>query len=382
MKTIPFFIKTLTENCRDWMILVMTVAFAPMFIYLMYAYMNGSGASTFTVAVANLDTKGAFSHELIGKWRGIVNTEGKAVMDVRLVNDTKAGRKMIKNRTAELLMTIPSDFSTTFSNYCVHRKGSISGLESYGDPANIKYIMAASLCDYATFGYVSEKAGIEIPLNIKFEAAGAGRSQRDFDLFFPSLLGVAIIMIIFTAAGTLVREVEKGTMTRLVISRLSSFEMLGAVALGQLIIGIASFFLTYCAGLSVGYRSNGSLWLLLLIAAVTCLSVIAMSIITACFVRTLFGLLTIGTFPWFILTFFSDCFMPLPKYHILTIFGNPVYLNDVLPTAIATRAYAKILNYNAHFTDISFEFFAILVLSLSYFFIGALLFKKKHMSVS
>jgi len=74
--------------------------------------------------------------------------------------------------------------------------------------------------------------------------------------------------------------------------------------------------------------------------------------------------------------------MPLPKYHLVSLFGNPVYLNDILPTAIATRAYTKILNYNAHFTDISFEFFAILALSLIYFCIGALLFKKKHMSVS
>jgi ABC-2 type transport system permease protein len=121
--------------------------------------------------------------------------------------------------------------------------------------------------------------------------------------------------------------------------------------------------------------------LLLLVGAAACFSVVAISILTACFVRTLFGLLTVGSFPWFILTFFSDCFMPLPKYRVLSLWGNPLYVNDILPTAVATRAYNKILTYNAHFSDISFEVFVIIALSTVYFAIGAVLFKRKHMSV-
>jgi ABC-2 type transport system permease protein len=241
--------------------------------------------------------------------------------------------------------------------------------------------MAASFCDYATYGYVAKKTGAENPLTVKFETAGEGRSQREFDLFFPFLLVIAPIMILFTAAGTLVREVEKGTMTRLIISKLSSFEMLAAVAVCQIIIGTACLLFTYLSGVSVGYHSHGSFLLLFLVGTATCFSVVAISIITACFVKTLFGLLTIGCFPWFILTFFSNCFMPFPQYQVLSLFGNPVYLNDILPTAIATRAFNKILNYNASFSEISFEFFGILFLSGIYFFIGAFLFKKKHMTV-
>jgi hypothetical protein len=73
--------------------------------------------------------------------------------------------------------------------------------------------------------------------------------------------------------------------------------------------------------------------------------------------------------------------MTLPKYRVASLWGNPLYLNDILPTALATRAYNKILTHNAYFPDISFELFAIIALSALYFVIGAALFKRIHMSV-
>ena len=381
MKLISFFNKTFKENLRDWKILLLALVFAPMFVYLMYAYMSGSGTPAYTVMVLNLDSKGPFSTGLIERWKSVVDTEGKHVLDVQIIDNMETGKKQIKNKIADLLITIPSDFSVSFSKYLSERKGSLSTLVSYGDPANMKYMMAASFCDYTSYEYVGEKTGIEIPLNIKFETAGTTHKQREFDLFFPALLVFSLIMVIFTAAATLIREVEKGTMTRLVLSTISPIEMLGAVSMNQLIIGTACLLLTYVAGISVGYHSDGSLWLLFLTGMLTCSSVIAMSIITACFIKTMFGLLTVGCFPFFILMFFSDCIIPLPKFKVLSILGNPVYLNDILPTAIATRAFNKILNYNANFIDISFEVFMILVLSIIYFTVGALWFKKKHMSI-
>lgn len=381
MKLVSFLIKTFKENLRAWKILILALVFAPMFVYLMYAYMNGSGAPAYTVTVLNLDSNGPFSTELIERWRKVTNAEGKTVLNVQMIDNADTGKKMIRNKTADLFITIPSDFSTSFSKYLNDKKGLLSALVSYGDPANIKYMMVASFCDYASYGYVGEKTRIEVPLNIKFETAGSTHSQREFDLFFPALLVFSLIMVIFTAAATLIREVEKGTMARLVLSKISPFEMLCAVSINQLIIGTVCLLLTYFAGLSVGYHSDGSLWLLFVIGMTTCFSVIAISLITACFIKTMFGLLTVGCFPFFILMFFSDCMIPLPKLKILSILGNPVYMNDVLPTAIATRAFNKILNYNANFADISFEFVSILLLSILYFTIGVTLFKKKHMSI-
>jgi len=70
--------------------------------------------------------------------------------------------------------------------------------------------------------------------------------------------------------------------------------------------------------------------------------------------------------------------MPLPKINLFALGGNQVYLNDILPTATATRAFNKILNFDSGISDISFEIIWILALSLIYFFIGTWLFKRKY----
>jgi ABC-2 type transport system permease protein len=151
-----------------------------------------------------------------------------------------------------------------------------------------------------------------------------------------------------------------------------------ALSLNQIIIGLICLLLTFLAALSVGYRTTGSVPLLLLVGALTCFSVISISIITSCFIKTMFGLLTLGCFPFFILMFFSDCFLPLPKIDIFSIAGNQVYLNDILPTATATRAFNKILNYDAGLSDLVFEIVWILAISFVYYFIGIWLFIRKY----
>lgn len=377
MKTLACFIKTFKENLRDWKILILAIVFAPFFVYMMYMYMGDTGSTAYNLVLINND-KGKFSYELIGEWEKIKTENGKPVLKIRTITDTLVAKNMIKNKDADLFITIPRNFSDSFSLFSINRTGSLLPLKSYGDQANMKYMVAASFVDYTTFSYISQKTGIEIPINVKYEYAGRGKSLNEFDLYVPALMVLSIIMMLFTAGASIVREVEKDTITRLSLSELRSAEFMTALTFNQIIIGLICFFMTLLAAFSVGYRTSGSMPLLFLVGAITCFSVISISIITSCFIKTMFGLLTLGCFPFFILMFFSDCFLPLPKINLLRLAGNQVYVNDILPTATATRALNKILNYDSVFSDVSFEIFWILALSLIYFFIGVWLFKKKY----
>jgi ABC-2 type transport system permease protein len=378
MKTAACFIKTFRENLRDWKILILVLVFAPFFIYLMYMYMGDSGSSVYNVIVINNDKEGIFSKELIRAWETIKTEEGKSVLRIKMESDTGTARKQIKNKDADLLITIPGDFSDSFNRFITSRNGLLSPVTSYGDQSNIKYLTAASFIDYMTYSYVSLKTGIEIPMNVKYEYSGRGKTLREFDLYVPALLVLSIIMMLFTAGASIVREVEKDTITRLSLSKLKSSEFMAALSLNQIIIGIICLLLTLLSAFSVGYRTSGSIPLLLLVGTLTCFSVVSISIITASFIKTMFGLLTLGCFPFFILMFFSDCFMPLPKINLFAIAGQQVYLNDILPTATATRAFNKILNYNSGFSDVLFELLWIRALSFVYFLLGVWLFRKKY----
>lgn len=380
MRMASCFIKTFKENVRDWKILILVLTFAPFFIVLMYLYSTGTGAPSYAVAVVNLDGEGIRANELIAKLQSLENDGGGTMLRVSVIDEIEKGKRMIQNRNADVLIVIPQDFSESFENYLRTRSGAISPLVNYGDESNIKYLTASSLSDYVAYTYIAEKTGVESPIEIRYESVNTGKPLREFDLYVPALLVFSLIMILFSAAATLVREVEKGTIMRIRLSLLSPLEFMGAVSLNQLLIGTACLALTFLTALLVGYETEGSVPLLLLVGVATCFSVVAISIITACFIESMFGLLTVGCFPFFILMFFSDCFMPLPKIDLFSIAGNQLYVNDILPTAIATRAFSKILTFNASFSDIAFEFVCIIVLSCVYFSIGAWLFNRKHLS--
>jgi ABC-2 type transport system permease protein len=377
MKTLACFIKTFKENLRDWKILILAIVFAPFFIYMMYMYIGDSGSTTYTIALINKD-KGKLSNELIGEWEKMKTQDGNPVLSIRTISDTLTAKDLIRNKDADLFLTIPEGFSDSFNMFISSGKRLATTLISYGDQANTRYMGASSFVDYITFSFISQKTGIEMPVNIKYEYAGRGRSLKEFDLYVPALLVLSIIMMLFTAGASIVREVEKDTITRLSLSKLRSAEFMTALTLNQIIIGLICLFLTLLAAFSIGYRTSGSILLLFLVGAITCFSVISISIITSCFIKTMFGLLTLGCFPFFILMFFSDCFLPLPKINFFKLAGHQVYINDILPTATATRAFNKILNYDSGFSDVSFEILWILAISLLYFFIGVWLFKKKY----
>jgi ABC-2 type transport system permease protein len=370
MKTLACFIKTFKENLRDWKILILAIVFAPFFVYMMYMYLGDTGSSAYNLVLINND-KGKFSYELIGEWEKIKTEKGNPVLKITTITDTLVAKNMIKNKDADLFITIPRDFSYSFNLFSINRTRSLSPLKSYGDQANMKFMVAASFVDYTTFSYISQKTGIIIPINMKYEYAGRCKSLNEFDLYVPALMVLSIIMLLFTAGASIVREVEKDTITRLALSELRSAEFMAALTYNQIIIGLICLLMTLLAAFSVGYRTSGSMPLLFLVGTITCFSVISISIITSCFIKTMFGLLTLGCFPFFILMFFSDCFLPLPKINLLRLAGNQVYVNDILPTATATRALNKILNYDSGFSDVSFEIFWILALSLIYFFMGS-----------
>lgn len=378
MKIVSCFIKTLKENLRDWKILILAIVFAPFFVYLMYIYLGDPGTSLYNIIVINNDDAGSSSGELIAEWEKIRTSEGNPLLRVRVISDSSAANRMIKNRETDLVVTIPGDFSESLRMYLNGNGRFISPLTILGDQANAKYIAAASFIDYTTYSYLGLRTGIELPMSMSYEYSGRGEIKSEFDLYIPALLVLSIIMILFTAGASIVREVEKDTITRLTLSELSSREFMAALSINQIIIGIICLLLTLLAAFSVGYRTSGSIALLLLTGTVTCFSVISISIITACFIRTMFGLLTLGCFPFFILAFFSDSFMPLPKINLLRLANNQLYINDILPTATATRAFNKILNYNSEFNEIIFELVWITVIAIVYFLIGVWLFKRKY----
>lgn len=388
MKMWAAFQKTFRENIREWKILILTLVFGPFFVYIMYAYFSASTPS-YTLLILNRDQPartdaGAIlrvGDDLCRKWAEAAYPDGRRIFKVQSLEHLEDGERLLKNREADLLMVVPPDLSRSIETYRRRPGSRLSPLKTMGDPSSVRFAVAASFADYLSYSAIASAAGIELAQVVEFQGIGSGGSPRDFDQYVPALLVLAIIMVLFTAAASMIKEVDKGTIIRLNLSRLSAFDFLAAVSLNQVLIGTLALLLTYLSALSVGYRSSGSMALFLFVGGMATLSVIALSILVAALLRTIFELLTVGVFPFFILVFFSESMFPLPRITLLRLAGHPFYVNDVLPTALAVKAFNKILNFNAGFGEIGFEMAGIMVLTIIDFVLGLWLFYRRHLRV-
>jgi ABC-2 type transport system permease protein len=387
MRIISLFRKTWIENIRDWKILILTLTFAPLFVLLMYFYGEESKRSPLQVAVINYDAgvstadHGHFNagSDLIVEMTDLLDSEGMAIIDVKQGLDMATARTQLMNNAVDLVFEIPERFSEVLLSYNQGDQPVPAIVKTYGDPSKANYIMAAVWSDMIAYEYAAASAGLKIPLEIHVNTVSGNQTLSEFELYVPALLGLALIMLMFTAAASLIKEKDKGTIVRLRLSNMTTFEWLMAVSLVQVILGLLALAVTFATAVALGYQTSGSLVALLIVGILSSLSIIAISLIVAAYLRTIFDLLTVGCFPFFILMFFSGGMFPLPPLRLFTLGDRAMNINDILPTTHAISAMSKILNYGAGLDDVLFEMGAIVVLTIVLFAFGIWLFTKRQM---
>jgi len=386
MRLLTLFKKTMIENFRDWKILILILTFAPFFVFLMYFYI-GYTTETYKVIFINYDQgvkatdRDAFNagQALISEMTEAKYEDGTNILIVDKEEEMAKAQKRLEDKSVDLIVEIPKNFSKTLMDFKEGKRPTPVVVKTYGDPANTKYIMAAAWCDSITYHYAASLTGQESPLELRAESISRTKSLNDFTLYVPALLALALMMLMFTAAATIIREKDKGTIIRLRISNMTTFEWLSAVSVTQIIIGLLAMGLTYLTAVSLGYQSSGSFVAVMVVGILSSLSIIAISLVVAALLRSVFDLMTIGCFPFFILMFFSGGMFPIPPLQLFVVGDRSININDILPTTHSITALGKILNYDSGLGDLVFEIGAIVILSFIYFAAGVWLFTKRHM---
>ncbi len=387
MRLIGLLRKTLVENLRDWKILIMTLTFAPFFTVLMYFYFESADRAPYRVVVVNHDegTTAADGHpintgqDLISELTNARHADGTQVLRMLPAGETVAARERVASGSADLMIEIPREFSQTLQEHRQREATRSVSVSTYGDPTNPQYLAAAAWCDAIVYLFASTQADLPNPVEFDVQTIASDRTLSDFDLYVPGLLALALIMLMFTAAASLIKEKDKGTLVRLRMSNMTTFEWLTAVTLIQVVLGLLAVALTLETAIALGYEPSGSLIAMTLVTVLSCIAIVAVSVVVAAWLRTIFDLMTIGSFPFFILMFFSGGMFPLPHVRVLEIAGRSLDANDVLPTTHSIAAFDKILNQGARLGELTFEMGAIAILSAGFFAVGAWLFVKRHM---
>jgi ABC-2 type transport system permease protein len=385
LRLLFLFRKEILETSRDWKMLSMTLTFAPFFVLLMYAYL-GHTTPSFQIAVVNEDL-GAVSdrgeavslgEELMGALEAVRSPEGERILFVREVGGDEV-EDLLESRRADLALVVPEGFSEAILSSRQGGDYDPVPVRSRGDPANPDYLMGAVWADMTVMAYIEYASGLQSPVLLSPETVSGTSSLTEFELYVPGLLVLSLMMLMFTAAGALIREKDKRTLIRLRLSNLTVQEWLTAVSTTQVLVGTVALALTYLTAVAVGYRPQGSVLILFLLGALTSLSIMAFSVLVAAFLRTVFDLATVGSFPFFILMFFSGGMFPLPGVSLFHWGDRAVQLNEILPTTHAIAALNRVLSFDAGLGDITYEICAVLVLTVGYFALGIWVFTRRHL---
>jgi ABC-2 type transport system permease protein len=379
-------VKTLKEQMRSGWDLILSISLAPLFILIYWIFMGSGAALTIDVLVVNNDQGNGITQNhgevLTARLIALKHTDGTPVFRVKTMDNPAAAEQKIKDRQAVAAVIFPEGYSSEIQR--AHDDGSVMSAEAsalvMGDQGHPYYALAAVFIFSELESYTFEATGQQMPFNPQERFIGDGTVRRDFDNYVPGLLIVAITMIIFSVSIGVSREIENGTMRRLMMTRMNSFDLMGGVSLVYIFFSLVSVLLSFGVAIVLGYHYIGSLILAVIISVIAAMTAIGAGLITACFSRTVGRAAIIANFPLLLLLFLSGSIFPLPSPPLFTIGERAIRLFDFLPTSHAVIALNKVLNLGAGVDGIAYELTALLILTAVLFAVGIWLFRRLQMN--
>lgn len=374
MRALAVFVKTAREARRDLLTVALSLVFAPAFVLLYYLAFPSTGAA-YQVAVVNLDTGTT--------WRGHRLASGLEIPAALAASKDGTGRSVLRVSSAPTreeavrrigageiaaAVVIPRDFSGSVA--AVGEDATGSSAVSYtimGDLTRAAYPVAAVMVDAAVRNYVRETTGRAGPVSAVEQAVGGSGARTDFEIYIPGLIVFSVIMLLFLAAMTVAREIESGAMRRLRLTPMSSADYLVGTSGVIVLIGVAGVVATFGTALLCGFRSEGSLWVGVLVLTITIVSVIGVGMMVAAVSGTVTRAFVIANFPLGLLMFFSGTILPMPRITWLSIAGHSVGPFEALAPTHAVTALGKVLTLGAGVHDVLYELVAMSLLSVAYF---------------
>ncbi len=386
MKLLSVFRTSLRAQTRDILLLSLTLIFAPFFVLLYWLWLP-SGSTTYGVMVLNDDVSVEMADGsrleggsgLIEAFQAVTYANGNPLFRTDRVRDRVEAETRLKNRDAALLVIIPADLSRSILATRQGYKAAATSITFVGDLTNPYYAITAGLASAVLDQFLQVATEQPRPIQVVEEALGGSAARSEFENYVPGLLVFATILLVFQTSMAVAREVEAGTLRRLQLTRMTSLDLLAGISATQVLMSVLAVMLTLLTAWALGFRSQGPLWVAIVVGAVTSLAVVGVGLVIACFAKTVTQAFLIANFPLGLFMFFSGAIYPVPRVPLFTVSGRTIGLYDILPPTHAVVALNKVLTLGAGLGDVVYELTALLVLSALYLAAGVWLFKRRHL---
>ena len=128
-----------------------------------------------------------------------------------------------------------------------------------------------------------------VAFGIGFKDTSGPMGLPFFDFLTPGMVTFALLMLAVGVSGSLARENDKGTLTRIKLSTMSSFDLLFGVLVMWTLVGIVQVLLLFGTGIALGFEWQGGITSLAFAAAIASVSgvaSVALGLIVASFAKT------------------------------------------------------------------------------------------------
>lgn len=422
MKFISIAIKDFKELIRDQRGLFMILGF-PLFFMLVFGFaFGGMGQENepHLLAVVNYDQGAIFplTNEEVNfgnNFTEVLQDSKYEDSDVNLFNVTvtteSEADRLIKSREVDAAIIIPEDFSQSMvqlinsnlnqQNIMVIPEGTtnssnnftsviIKGDTSFSNFGVSQAILVGTLQQFQeeTVSAISETispstAPSAESITTSVESVPGTESFSMFDFLAPGMMVFAILLLATTVAAALSREVETGTLARLKMSRMRSFDLLFGGLIPWSLVAAAQIVILLVVAIIMGFKWQGglnSLILAIFIAVIGGIASVALGMIIAAFAKNDRQAANLGTLVTVPVSFLSGAFFALPPVVIGDFLGQQVQIYDLLPWTHTLTALRAVLTFGEGLNDITYSLGWMIVLTLILFVIGVGIFSRTRLS--
>ncbi|MBS3786919.1 ABC transporter permease [Candidatus Bipolaricaulota bacterium] len=220
-------------------------------------------------------------------------------------------------------------------------------------------------------------------LIIESESVSGTQSLSSFDYQAPGIFVFALLMSAIGVAGSLAREVESGTLERLKLSRMRSFDLLFGTLIPWSVMAVVQVLILFAVALLIGFNWAGgiiSLILAVLVSVIAGVASVSLGLLIAAFAENESHASNLGTLIAVPLSFIVGAFFPLPKIALGQLFGSTFELYDVLPWTHAADALRTLLIFGGGPGEVVVDIGFLVGLTVLLFLVSVYFFSKTRLS--
>jgi len=436
MKFLSIASKDIKELLRDRRGLLFILLF-PMFFMLVFGFaFGGMGQSNtpHSIAVVNYD-EGAtltYTNQTMNFGNNLTNVLEDVKYqnsDVHMFNVTKTTEqnadKLLKQRDVDAEIIIPKDFSKAsvalITNTLQSSTSSLQGssqsstqstLQSTqssgasadnitakviirGDTGYMGFGTAQGILTGVFQGYkddivtevqnrIQGTPGAQPHQFIQTEVEGMPGTEAftSFDFLAPGMIVFAILLLATSVAASLTREVNTGTLERLKMSKMKSFDLLFGSSIPWTLVAAAQVVILFAVAIAIGFHWQGSInsiVLAVVVGIIGGISSIALGMIIASFAKNERQASNLGTLITAPMSFLVGAFFQLPQVTVGNFMGQTFQIYDVLPWTHTLNALRSVLTYGSGWDAISYQVGMSVFLTAILFVIGVFLFSRTRL---